>query len=130
MYNRENLWPSTDGNFIFLFNGAVSGAVDLTNNNRPAANQLWTFTPDGHGSGNWTLNSVANTLTQSVAAADTVANGSACEPTSPIQTFCIPRQIDATKYFADKLQTHSEVSKNIAPLVLLLPLMSSPPTAS
>lgn len=76
--NRENLWPNNDGKSILVFNGDLSNAIYLTSANQPASNQLWEFTPDGNGSGTWTLVSLAGNLVQSVAAASTFVNGSAC----------------------------------------------------
>jgi len=76
--NRENLWPRTDKKTVLAFNGDVSSATLLTADNQPSSTQLWELTPDDRGGGFWNLVSVVDGLTQSVAAAGTPANGSAC----------------------------------------------------
>ena len=80
VYNRPSLWPATDNQSFFSFNGDISYALDyeITGYDPPASAQLWHFEPDGSGGGTWKLLSVApSTVTQSVGGALAVAKDSA-----------------------------------------------------
>lgn len=92
VYNRENLWPSNDGKSIFTFNGDVSSTILSTSLANRLDSLIWKFVPDENGGGSWRLSSVANRLVQSVCAASTVANDSACMSIpNPVPLVPVPR---------------------------------------